>query len=697
MEGSGFSLQIHFKKTMVKEIVALLKRSKRGYLTVSQIARALNTSKKKVKRAINVLIKSGKVIRYGKGYGLIGRLGKRLKGKIEIKRGGFGFVITDEGDVFVPAWAIGDAENGDIVEVLVFPKKKKFGNLEGKVLRIVRRRRGYFVGRYLGKGKVEVEDSRVGIVNAKIKRGIKPKKGDVVLVKRSDKNWRIVNVKPDDYQIVIKMFNLPEGFSEEVLREAKEIKFVEDKGRVDLTDEFTITIDPRTAKDYDDAIYVERYEKGWILKVHIADVSFWVRKDSHIDKEALRRGNSIYLIEKVIPMLPNKISDDLASLLPGQPKYTFTVEVKITRDGRILTQSAKFYKSKILSYARLTYEDAQRLLDGFNPEDKETVIYKGAIGGVRRVLKEASELAEILRAKREERGSIDFDLPEAEFLMENGQVLMVFPKERLWTHKIIEELMITANTLVATYLSRKKVPVLYRVHPNPKEKKVKDFIKLAERLLGKSFKGKKITPKFLREILEEFKGRPEENLINYLLLRTMARAEYSPKNIGHFGLALKNYLHFTSPIRRYADLVVHRQLWAYLNGKKLPYSYKDLENIGKHLSEMERLAEEAEWELWRLKIYEFMERKVGQTFEGIVVGVSEDALFVEITQHLAEGYIPINTIKLGKTVPLPKEYSVVIVGKRKTKRITIGDRVLVKVKSVDKYSKDMLLELVKIA
>lgn len=680
---------------MVREVEELLKKSKRGYLTVPHIARVLGTSKRKVKRALNILIKSGKVIRYKRGYGLIERLGKRLKGRIEIKRGGFGFVITDEGDIFVPAWAIGNAENGDIVEVLVFPKKRKFGNLEGKVLRVVERSRVYFVGKYLGKGKVEVEDSKVGIVDVKIKRDIKPKRGDIVLLKRGDKNWRLVGVNPNDYDIVMKMFNLPEGFPEEVLREAEGIKPVEDENRVDLTDEFTITIDPRNAKDYDDAIYVERYEKGWILKVHIADVSFWVKKDGPMDKEALKRGNSVYLIEKVIPMLPNRISDNLASLLPGQPKYTFTVEVKITKDGRILTQSAKFYKSKILSYARLTYEDAQKLLEGFNPSDKETVIYKNAIGGVRRVLKEAGELAEVLRARREERGSIDFDLPEAEFVMENGQVLMVSPKERLWTHKIIEELMITANTVVATFLSGKNVPVLYRVHANPKEKKVKDFIKLAERLLGKSFRVRRITPKFLREVLELFRGRPEENLMNYLLLRTMARAEYSPKNIGHFGLALKNYLHFTSPIRRYADLIVHRQLWAYLNGEKLPYTYEDLVGVGKHLSEMERLAEEVEWELWKLKIYEFMEKRVGQEFEGIVVGISEDAIFVEITQHLAEGYIPINTIKWGKVVSLPKEYSVLIVGKQKTK-ITLGDRVVVKVKSVNKYSKDMLLELIKL-
>jgi ribonuclease R len=674
---------------MIKEVEEILRRSKKGVMTVSQIARILGISKKKVKSSLSVLIREGKVIRYGRGYALIERIGKKLTGRLEVKRGGFGFVITDEGDVFVPSWALKDAEDGDIVEVVVLPKRG-----EGRVVRVVERARIFFVGKYLGRGKVEVEDSRAGIVDAKIKKGIKVKKGDIVLVKRSGKNWRIVEVRPDDYDIIIKTFNLPEEFPREVLEEAENLEYVEDE-RVDLTDEFTITIDPKTAKDYDDAIYVERYEKGWILKVHIADVSHWVKKGSHMDMEAFKRGNSVYLIEKVIPMLPHVLSDNLASLLPGQPKLTFTVEVKITRDGKILTNTARFYKSKIFSWARLTYEDAQRILDDSLPEDRETVIYKGALGAVKRVLREASNLAEVLRAKREEKGSIDFDLPEAEFLMDDGKVVMVSPKERLWTHKIIEELMITANTLVAQYFAKNKIPTLCKIHPNPKEKKIKEFIKLVEKLLGRSFKNRKITPKFLSDILKEFSGRPEENLINYLLLRSMARAVYSPKNVGHFGLALKDYLHFTSPIRRYADLVVHRQLWASLKGDKLPYTYKELENIGKHLSEMERLAEEAEWELWKLKICEFMEKKLGEEFEGIVTGISEEAIFVQITQHLAEGYIPIRSIKNYRVVPLPKEHSAMLFRKNKTERITLGDRVLVRVRSVDKYAKDITLEFLK--
>jgi len=658
-------------------------------MTVSQIARIAGLSKKKVKSLLSVLIREGKVVRYGKGYALVEKIGKKLTGRLEIKRGGFGFVITEEGDVFVPSWALKDAEDGDLVEIVVLPERG-----EGRVLRVVERARKFFVGKYLGHGKVELEGSRAGIVDAKINKGLKLKKGDIVLVKRGEKNWRIVEVRPDDYDIIIKTFNLPGEFPKEVLKEAENVDYVEDE-RVDLTDEFTITIDPRMARDYDDAIYVERYEKGWILKVHIADVSFWVKKGSYMDREAFKRGNSFYLIEKVIPMLPHVLSNDLASLLPGKPKLTFTVEVKITKDGKILTNTAKFYKSKIFSWARLTYEDAQRILDGFLPEDKETVIYGDALGAVKRVLKEASNLAEVLRAKREERGSIDFDLPEPEFLIEGGKVLIVSPKERLWTHKIIEELMITANTVVAHYFTKNKIPTLYRVHPNPKERKIKEFIRFVERILGKSFKNRRITPKFLSDILKEFSGRPEENLINYLLLRSMARAIYSPENVGHFGLALKDYLHFTSPIRRYADLVVHRQLWASLKGENLPYTHKELESIGRHLSEMENLAEEAEWEIWKLKICEFMEKKVGKEFEGIVTGISDEAIFVQITQHLAEGYIPIRSFRGARVVPIPKEHYAMLFRKKKTEKITLGDKVLVRVKSVDKYAKDIVLEFIK--
>ncbi len=681
------------KETSPEEkVITLLKKAKKPKLTLSQIAKALRLSKKKTKKILFRLIESGEVIRLGKRYAHVLRAGKVVRGVIQIKRAGFGFVKTDEGEIFVPAWATGDALSGDEVEVLIFPDRK--GELpEGKVLRVIKHGLIYVGGTYVGRGMVITDDPRLGTVRVKLKKGQRIKRGTRVILRRKDGRWEIYEVNPDDYRLIELKYSLPAKFPRRVLKEVENLRMEKDKGRVDLREEFTITIDPRTAKDYDDAVYVERYEKGWILKVHIADVSYWVKKGSALDKEALKRGTSVYLIDRVVPMLPHRLSDDLASLLPGKPKYTFTVEVKITRNGRVLTRTAKFYRSVIKSWARFTYEDAERVLNGEEPADPETVIHRKAFGGVKRTLKEASALAEVLRAKREERGSIDFDLPEAEFFMEDGKVVMVSPKERLWSHKIIEELMIVANTVVATYMQKKEWPVLYRVHDRPDPRKVKKFITLAERLLGKSFKHRRITPKFLSEVVKQFRGRPEETLMNYLLLRSMARAEYSPINVGHFGLALKNYLHFTSPIRRYPDLVAHRQLWQLINGKKSLYTHEELIELGKYLSERERLAEDAEWEMWRLKIYEFMQDKVGEVYEGIVTGVSSESLFVQITDHLAEGYVPYHTIK-GRVVPLPEEYSVMVFRGRESSRITLGDRVKVRVVNVNKYMKDMVLELV---
>jgi len=674
-----------------ERILRLLKSAKKPKLTLSQIARALKLSKKRTRKILHRLIEEGLVIRLGKRYAHVERVGKVVRGIIQIKRAGFGFVRTDEGEVFIPAWATGDALSGDEVEVLIFPDKK--GELpEGKVLRVVKHGTVFVGGTYIGRGMVLTDDPKLGTVRVRLKRGRKLKRGTRVILKRKDGVWEIYEVNPDDYRLIELKYALPSEFPRKVLREVEKLSPAEDVPRRDLREEFTITIDPRTAKDYDDAIYVERYAKGWILKVHIADVSYWVAKGSALDREALKRGTSVYLIDRVIPMLPHKLSDDLASLLPGKPKYTFTVEVKITESGRVMTRTARFYRSVIKSWARLTYEDAQRMLNDEPPQDPQTVIYRRASAGVKRTLKEASALAEVLRAKREERGSIDFDLPEAEFLMEDGKVVMVSPKERLWTHKIIEELMIVANTVVATYMQKREWPVLYRVHDRPDLKKIRKFIALAERLLGRSFRHRRITPKFLADVVSQFRGRPEETLMNYLLLRSMARAEYSPINVGHFGLALKNYLHFTSPIRRYPDLIAHRQLWQLITGGKSLYTQEELVELGKHLSERERLAEDAEWELWRLKIYEFMQDKVGEIYDGIITGISSESLFVQITDHLAEGYVPFATLR-GRVVPIPEEYSVLIFRKGEQRKLTLGDRVKVRVLNVNKYAKDMVLQL----
>ncbi len=698
-----------------KKIIDVLQRSKRGALTANSIAKRLGlkrTNRHIVEKFLKELEKTGKIIRIDeKRYGIPERL-NLVKGKIQRFKEGFGFLLRDdEPDVFIPPHAMKGAISGDIV--LVRMKRRGGRRPEGRVIRIVERVKTKFIGTFRGGRKsgvvipdepslppeIPVPGGKTGGARDGDKVVFKLRRGKVVPVAEIIEVLGRADDPKIDLYIVLRKYDLPEDFPNKVKkaarrlhREMKEVKV--DKGRLDLRKELIFTIDPETAKDFDDAISVKKLKDGYELGVHIADVSYYVTEGSVLDREAFKRGTSVYLIDYVVPMLPHELSSDLASLMPGVDRLTFSVIMRLDRNGRVL--SSRFFRSVIKSKARLSYEDAQRLLDGkkLPPKTVSKFVGRGTRQAVAKALRVALELAKKLRANREQRGSIDFDLPEPEFkLLPTGAVEYIRPLERTWSHKLIEEFMILANEQVARYFNDRELPTVYRVHEPPKPEKIKQFLTFASAILNfEPPEVDKVTPIELQRIIKMAEGRPEEPILNYLLLRSMKRAHYSVENRGHFGLASEAYLHFTSPIRRYPDLVVHRLLKSAISGKPLVGAdvVARLEEIAVHSTERENVAEEAEFELWDLKKLEFMKDRVGEVFEGIVTHITPYGMFVEIPEYLVEGFVPIETLG-GNFEHDQAQIALVEVGGARSFRI--GQKVKVVVARVDKSQKRMELVL----
>ncbi len=697
------------KNISEERVLDILRRSKRGALSISSIAKRLGLRRKDrpfVKVLLRRLERKGKLVKISpKKYALPDRV-KLLVGYVERFRDGYGFFLRkDEPDIFISPRNMRGALSGDKVLIKVI-REEPGRKPEGVVLKIIERHREEFIGTFQKERKVAyIVPDDVCLppevpVNRKDTGGAKP--GDKVVFKivGRGRNVRakvieILGRADDpaiDLLVVLRKYNLPEEFPTEVEEEADRLPGTISKralrGRLDLRNETVFTIDPLTAKDFDDAISVRKLEDGtYELGVHIADVSYYVKEDTYLDEEARNRGTSVYLLDYVVPMLPHRISGDLASLRPGEDRLTVSVIMRIDEEGRVLKRSIR--KSIIRSCARLTYGDAQRMLDGEEPQDEVTVFRdEGAKKKVIETLKVASELARILRDKRWERGSLDFDLPEPEiFLLPGGGVAHIKPTERLWTHMIIEEFMIKTNEEIAAFLDDRGIPTIYRIHEPPDPQKIAEFMVLAEAILGQELpEPEKITPKDLQRILELVKGREEEPILNYLLLRSLMRARYSVENCGHFGLASPRYLHFTSPIRRYPDLVVHRILKAALSRKE---RYDDewiayLEETAELATMREERAEKAEFELTDLKKLEFMKDKVGEEFQGIITHVTPYGFFVEIGEYLTEGFVSTET--LGKPFNYIRErYALVSWDGKEEYRI--GQKVKVVVLKVDKSLK----------
>ncbi|MCW9065366.1 MAG: ribonuclease R [Ignavibacteriaceae bacterium] len=617
----------------------------------------------------------------------------RLIGHFILNDGGYGFVTpknSKTGDIFIAARNISTAFHGDKVEVVLFAKQKG-KNLEGQITKVIERKRKEIVGQ-LKKSRsfyyVTPDDPKIHrdiYVDEKSLK--KSKAGDKVAVGKIIWEDRMQNPVGEIVEVIGKEgtlksevtsiareFGIPFSFDEKILLEAEnishEISTDEISRRLDFRAKNVFTIDPVDAKDFDDALSIEKIENGnYLVGVHIADVCHYVKAGTSIDKEASLRGNSVYFVGKAIPMLPENLSSDLCSLRPNEDRLTFSVIFEMTEKGAVINH--KIAKTIINSKRRFTYDEAQKIIEtGEGDFSKEINL--------------VNELAKMLRSQRMKAGSFEFFTAEVEFkLDDNGYPSAIIKKEMKESNMLVEEFMLLANKTIAERIfSRGNVPFIYRVHDYPDEEKILEFARFVKSL-GYSFnlKSGKAASQF-NQLMKQVKGTEEEGVVNELAIRSMAKAVYSTKNIGHYGLGFKNYTHFTSPIRRYADLLVHRILErTFITKTGKHYSLDFLTKISEHISATERTAIEAERRSNKLKKIQYLQNKLGEEFHAVISGVANYGIFVELTDILAEGLIRARDLEGDFYVLDEKKYS--LIGKRTKKQFRLGDIITVKLVRVD--------------
>jgi ribonuclease R len=498
-----------------------------------------------------------------------------------------------------------------------------------------------------------------------------------------------------DVLAIAKRYQLPMVFPEPVVRESERIPGEIDNetiaNRRDIRNMVIFTIDPEDAKDFDDAISITRSENGGFeLGVHIADVSYYVGDGSAMDNEAIARGMSCYLVDRVIPMLPERLSNGLCSLNPHEDRVTKSVFVTLDERGTVIRFETA--NTVINSRMRLNYRQVQDYLDG--TKTAETAEITPEVGEALGIF---SKLTDVLIERRNERGAIDIELPEAKVILDkNNKPVDIVKRERIKSHRMIEEAMLLANTIVAQKLARAGAPFLYRIHDKPDMKKMEAFGEAAN-LLGYKFKPSKAKDqRYILDFLLSIRGQSHEKILNMLLLRSLKKAGYSPKNIGHYGLAIEQYAHFTSPIRRYPDLLVHRQLETYIFGNGDGHderSYTYYETLGNTLTQREIITDSAERDSVKMKAAEFMKSRLGEEFEGTVTGVMPVGLFVELDEYYVEGLVHVSTLHDDYYDMDTSGFA--LVGARSGRRFMVGDRVLVAVASADKTRGEINFELVK--
>ena len=617
---------------------------------------------------------------------------------------GFGFVEISENDqdIFIPPNMNNGAMNGDKVLVEITAQQENGRKAEGKIIEIVKRATDIVIGTFQKSSNFGfvIPDNNLGTdvyISKKLRH--KAKNGDKVVAKITkyplygkNAEGQIIEIlgKSNDTNVdlisVIRAHDYKLVFPKEVEKEAKMLPDVihGTDDRVDLREQEIFTIDGDDTKDIDDAVSLSKKGKNYLLGVHIADVSYYVREGSALDKEASHRGTSVYLIDTVIPMLPRKLSNGICSLNPGEDRYALSIEMEIDENGQVL--NSKIFKSVINSKLQMTYNKVYSILE----ENAEFQEYKPHI----KTLKLMKELAEILIQKKAKDGAIDFEMPEAKIVLDdNDAVIDIGLREMTIANKIIEEFMIIANETIAETFNKKGLPFIYRIHEKPELDRIEKLNIFLTSLNYPTIE--KLNNIELKKIVDLAKGKPEEKLVSLMVLRTMQLAKYSNENIGHFGLASKYYCHFTSPIRRYPDLFIHRVISKYLLNELADKSISKLKKLAVKYAEMssdsEQEEEEAERDLYEIKKCEYMQNHIGEIFEGTVSGVTSFGVFVELPNTI-EGLVRVEDIK--DDYYTFDEFNVKLIGKQTNNEYKLGDNVKVKVISSNKMLRRIDFEMV---
>ena len=741
--------------------IAKLPHGRAGYKQLVKEFRASGHDREKLDASLERLSARGEIVEARPDHFIaVGENSEYVTGKLALHRDGYGFLIPDQilkgvaGDIFLPPKEAEKGMHGDRALTHISHMSRE-GRAEGEIVRILHRahttvvgefrikRRGNFVipsderiqqwieipeGLEIPRGHTSpdrvgasapdaksVEDLDGMIVNTEILEF--PEKGEGAV-------GRVIEILgyPDDFgidvEIVIRKHHLPHEFPPEALEQAQRIshKIPSDEltGRRDFRSLDIVTIDGETARDFDDAVWVDRLANGnFALQVHIADVSHYVRPETPIDAEALFRGTSVYFPDRAVPMLPVELSTDICSLRPQEDRLVLSALLEIDRRGDVVLQD--FAKGVIRSAERMTYTNVFRVLEG-DASMRER--YRGLAGRFELM----RELALILNRKRTKRGSIDFDMPEANIELDlEGQMVGVTRAERNIAHRIIEEFMLAANEAVAGHLERAGIPSLYRIHEMPDPKRVSDFEEIAAHfgyslgvgaipvrrfpIVQRKRDGRKvrkdislphedfaISSRNYQHLIAKIAGKPEERILSYLMLRSLKQARYSNENEGHFALAATAYTHFTSPIRRYPDLVVHRILTHYLDERRPLLDEEELHRLGDDCSFTERRAAEAERELIEWKKVRFMEDRVGDEFDALIISTTKFGFFVELTELFIEGLVPIDTLPGDRYQH--HEPTRQIIGVRTRRTFSVGDAVRVRLDRADSAERKLQFAVV---
>jgi ribonuclease R len=732
------SLAVPQRPELHQAVIALLRQRGSRLLGRKEIHERLDdpdVGKDDVDRAVEELERDGVIVAVrGKRYSLL-EFTPYHAGTIKVYNDGHGTVLGGgEGnpDIYIDRKAIKGAMNGDLVVVRVdkrHPKVRKVRDreyIDGEVMQILRRAHRTVVGRfhlepepYVVPFDVRIDNDILidadGIMDARDGEMV-----NVEIIRYPDRSThfaqgRVVEVlgfigDPGvDIEVVIRKHHIPHLFPDEVLEAADaiplEVSEEEIARRADLRDRNIVTIDGETAKDFDDAVEVQLLPNGnYLLGVHIADVAHYVTEGSVLDREAFERATSVYFPGRAIAMLPERLSNGICSLNPKVERLTFSCEIEIDKRGKFLRH--KIYKSVIRTRERMTYTNVNAILTSPDADDRAAMAARTELeqryGYLLEDFERMHALYELLRARREQRGSIDFDLPEAEVMLgESGDIEAIRPTERNVAHRLIEEFMLAANETVARELVFASQPGLYRVHQQPDPQKLEDLREILKEFNLK-LRGnvEEIRPAELQRVLKEVAGKPEERFLTNIILRSMKRAFYSEDSTGHFALAFEHYCHFTSPIRRYPDLIVHRRLFELIKDGPLHGERRDeIERMhplfAHQSSDRERRAEEAEREVLEWKKVIFMRDKVGNEYDGLVTGVAPFGLFVELDEIFVQGMVPVATIGGDFWHYHDREHR--MRGESSNRELRLGDKVRIRVESIDEDKHQIEFRLLAVA